>query len=211
MRSRRDLRRVNAWMNQPAIMERLLMQQLSGVAPRRLVDLGGGDGTFVLRLARRLAPVWPDVDVLLIDRQDLVTNETRRGFRALGWRLETVSADIFEFLQHANREGTDAMIANLFLHHFSSGELGQFFQHVARLSTVFAACEPRRGRLALAGSRALWMLGCNWVTRHDAVTSVQAGFRGSELSALWPADGDWLLQEHPAGLFTHCFAARHVD
>jgi len=211
MRSRRDLRRVNAWMLQPAIMERLLVQLVSGAAPRRIVDLGGGDGTFLLRLARRLGPLWPDTEALLIDRHDLVTPETSRGFRALGWRVRTVVVDVFEFLQHANPERVDAVIANLFLHHFSNGELGQLFTQVARLSPVFAACEPRRSRLALAGSRALWMLGCNWVTRHDAVASVRAGFRRDDLSELWPANGDWRLQEGPAGMFTHCFAARHVD
>jgi hypothetical protein len=192
-------------------MERLLVRLVSGIAPRRIVDLGGGDGTFLLRLARRLGPLWPDTEALLIDRHDLVTPETRGGFRALGWRVETVVSDVFEFVQHANPPGVDAVIANLFLHHFSCGELGRLFKHVAKLSPVFAACEPRRGRLAVAGSRALWMIGCNWVTRHDAVASVRAGFRSSELSELWPVNGGWLLQERPAGLFTHCFAARHVD
>jgi hypothetical protein len=40
------------------------------------------------------------------------------------------------------------------------------------------------------------------------VLSVHAGFRGSELSALWPRHPKgWRLREYPAGLFSHCLRA----
>lgn len=209
VRSRRDLRRLNAWMLQPAIMARLLRRLVSGAPPRRIVDLGGGDGTFMLRVAGRLARSWPGGEVVLVDRHDLVTPRTRRGFRALGWDVEVVTEDVFAFLRRPEAGGADAVTANLFLHHFPRGELIRLLGQAARLAPVLAACEPRRSRLALAGSRAVGTLGCNWVTRHDAVSSVRAGFRGAELSALWPAGRDWRLLERPAGLFTHCFGARH--
>jgi hypothetical protein len=51
-------------------------------------------------------------------------------------------------------------------------------------------------------------IGCNDVSRHDAVVSVRAGFSDRELSELWPADRRWSLHEHAALPFTHCFAAR---
>ena len=53
----------------------------------------------------------------------------------------------------------------------------------------------------------IWVLGCNEVTRHDAVVSVRAGFTGNELSAAWPP-GDWQLEERVAWPFTHLFIAR---
>jgi hypothetical protein len=43
---------------------------------------------------------------------------------------------------------------------------------------------------------------------HDAVHSMNAGFNGTELSALWPRDSHWERHDYRAGLFTHCFAAR---
>ena len=78
---------------------------------------------------------------------------------------------------------------------------------LAGRTRCFVACEPRRSRLALAGSSLLGVIGCNDVTRHDAVVSVRAGFRDGELAALWPRDG-WEIRERGRGLFSHVLAAR---
>jgi hypothetical protein len=51
------------------------------------------------------------------------------------------------------------------------------------------------------------MLGCSEVAREDAIISVRAGFRGKELSELWPRQDHWELQEDAAKLFTHRFVA----
>jgi hypothetical protein len=54
-------------------------------------------------------------------------------------------------------------------------------------------------------------IGANAVTREDAVLSVRAGFRGSELTVVWPSQGDgWRTQEYSAGFFSHCFRAERV-
>jgi len=208
--SRRDLKRINRWMLQARIMTRLLIAALDGRTPRTLVELGAGDGTFMLALARRLAPRWRDVKVTLVDRQDIVTEHTRRAFGDLGWQVETISADIFDFLRGATPGCTDMVLANLFLHHFERDSLARLLGGAARLADAFAACEPWRAGSGLIGSRLLWAIGCNDVTRHDALASVRAGFSGRELSELWPNDEDWRLQEGPALPFTHCFLARRA-
>jgi len=59
-------------------------------------------------------------------------------------------------------------------------------------------------------SRLLWAIGCNDVTRHDAVASVCAGFSGRELSALWPDKQNWRLTEQRTGAFSHLFIARET-
>ena len=61
------------------------MRYAGDAKPRSLLELGCGDGTFMLRLARRLAPRWPDVTVTLLDRQSIVSEKTKAAFRALGW------------------------------------------------------------------------------------------------------------------------------
>ena len=71
-----------------------------------------------------------------------------------------------------------------------------------------SACEPRRSRFALRASRLLGLIGCNDVTRHDAAASVRAGFAGRELSALWPDEAGWQIDERPAAPFSHLFVAR---
>jgi hypothetical protein len=171
------------------------------------VELGAGDGTFMLAVARRLAQRWPHVTVTFVDLKNIVTRETQDGFRKLGWQTESVSDDVFAFLTRSG-EGADIVTANLFLHHFSDEALRRLFAGVAGLSPLFVACEPSRSQRALLGSRLLFVIGCNDVSRHDAVVSVRAGFRPSELSALWPQDRGWHLYERAAAPFTHCFVAQ---
>jgi hypothetical protein len=206
VRSRRDLKRINGWMLQASIMTRLLLAH-QAEAPRRIVELGAGDGTFMLAVARRLTKRWPGVTLTFVDQQNIVTHDTHDAFRHLGWRTESVRADVFAFLAEA-RDDADVVTANLFLHHFSDDALRRLFASIAAMSPLFVACEPLRSPRALLGSRLLFVIGCNDVSRHDAVVSVRAGFRDRELSALWPQHGMWHLHERPALPFTHCFAAR---
>src|SRR5436305_10127920 len=58
VRSRRDLVRVNTFMMQPGIMARALLTHCGPMAPRAILDLGSGDGRFMLRVAALLAPRW---------------------------------------------------------------------------------------------------------------------------------------------------------
>ena len=103
------------------------------------------------------------------------------------------------------------IVANLFLHHLDAARLEQLMALAARRTRVLIACEPRRSGRALLGSHLLGIVGCNDVSRHDAVVSVRAGFKNQELSGLWPAGDAWTLQEHARGLFSHCFVATRAD
>ena len=116
--------------------------------------------------------------------------------------MTVCAADVFDWLAE-EQASYDAIVANLFLHHFEPPQLAKLFALAARRTPLFVACEPRRARLPLIASRLVGLLGCNDVTRHDAVLSVRAGFSGKELSELWPADGRWQLEETSAGLFSH--------
>jgi hypothetical protein len=205
MRSRRDLTRVNRFMGNAGRMAAALVKH-APAAPRTIVDLGSGDGQFMLQVARRLAPRWSGVTVVLLDQQNIVSQATRAGFAALRWRAEPTSADVFDFL--AQVRPADVVTANLFLHHFVDEQLTRLFAQVTRMAALMVACEPRRSKLVVEASRLLWLAGCNDVSVHDAVVSARAGFSGRELSALWPRDPQWQLQEHAVGLFSHRFVAR---
>lgn len=209
--SRADLRRLNHLMGHAGILSRALLPQLIAspvrARPLRLVELGAGDGTLLLRLARRWSALGVTAHLTLLDRQTVVSTETRRAFAALNWSVNCVATDVFTWLQQP-APPVDVILANLFLHHFPEERLGTLLQLAAPRTNLFIACEPRRSPLALTASRWLGLIGCNAVTRHDAVVSVRAGFTGHELSALWPAGSDCALSEHPAGLFSHCFVAQ---
>ena len=124
--------------------------------------------------------------------------------------METAEADAVAWLQQAAPESIDLMLANLFLHHFPTPQLTALLASAASRANLFMACEPRRSCAAIAGSFLLGAIGCNDVSRHDAVVSVRAGFAGRELSALWPAASRHRLEEYATGLFSHCFVAQRV-
>lgn len=209
--SRADLRRLNFLMGHAAILSRALRDTLAAASfrsrPLRLVELGAGDGTLLLRIARRWRMPGVTVQALLLDRQSLVSKETRRAFTALSWSIESVATDVFTWLEQS-APAADVMLANLFLHHFPDEGLRALLGLAAARTNVFIACEPRRSPLALAAARLLGFIGCNAITRHDALVSVRAGFAGRELSALWPVETQWVSSERPAGLFSHGFVAK---
>jgi len=199
--SRRDIALINAVMRQSTIMAEALS---AFPAPKLIADLGGGDGRFMLRVARRLARRWPGVTLMIADRRAIVSVETRACYARLGWRCENLTGGVLETLPLIR---PDIVTANLFLHHLDDAALKALLALVARQAKGLVACEPRRSAFALLGARMVFALGVNDVTRHDAVASVRAGFRGRELSHLWPQDANWRLGEHGVFPFTHLFHA----
>lgn len=214
VRSRRDLARINRWMASSSLLfpalDALLVQ---APAPARLVEIGAGDGGLLLRLGQRHARRWPPLRVSLLDLQPVVDAATLEGYRALGWSVEVVQADVLDWLARPAPRSRSApiMLANLFVHHFQGERLQALLHGIATHARAFVCLEPRRSSAALTGSRLVGAIGGNDVTRHDAVASVRAGFTGQELSHAWPRDDAWQLHEGAAGLFSHRFVATRSD
>jgi hypothetical protein len=181
----------------------------------RLLELGAGDGTLMLGVARVLARSGVRAELTLLDRLDCVDRSTFERYAELGWKAVVRVSDVADWVSKGDAGGAretgarwDAIVVNLFLHHFTPEQLRPMLVAIAARTSRFFACEPRRGWLALAGSHLVGVVGANAVTRTDSVLSVRAGFTDRELSALWPETGDrWVLQEYGAGLFSHCLRA----
>lgn len=204
--SRRDLQRINRIMGAVPIFLDALEQHAP--PPRRIIELGAGDGTLMLRLARRLAPLWPDVHLTLLDRQNVISPATHHAFSELGWTIELLNVDVNDWMRQPSAERWDIGFANLFIHHFDTQGIALLFDVLAQRTNAFIACEPRRAALPLLASRMIGLIGANAVTREDAVLSVEAGFEGKELSAQWPRNNaGWRLEERRARLFSHLFIA----
>lgn len=208
VRSRADLRRINGLMSASRLLGDALNPLVAGRSKVRIIELGAGDGSLLLRLARARAREWPSVELGLLDMQPVVTVETLARYREIGWVADVIEADVFEWLSEtidvdADADNAPIIIANLFLHHFEGQRLTDLVHGIAARARAFVCIEPRRSTAALLGSHLLGAIGCNAVTRHDAVVSVRAGFTDCDLGQLWPNDARWDVREHAAGLFSH--------
>lgn len=229
-RSRRDLQRVHKAMGTRGILYRAMRRMVSDHraaypdAPFRMLELGAGDGSLLLGVARAGGRNWPDVELSLLDRQSVVERDTLPRYADVGWAARTRVLDVMDWARNPFESTPvwNLIVANLFLHHFEPPALTMLLDALAARTERFMALEPRRSALALAGSHLVGLLGANAVTRQDAVLSVHAGFRDDELTRLWrapPAVPDtvlaqeprWRTREHRAGLFGHTFAAERLQ
>ena len=207
--SRRDLIWINAIMLQSRLMAGLMRRHIH-TPPKRVLEIGAGDGAFSLTVARRMGSAWKGVDLVMVDQANLLTGTRREDFARLGWRVEPVVSDLFEWLAQSPEDRFDLVFANLVLHHFDSEDLRNLFASMHERANVFVATEPRRNTVALIGASLLRLIGANDVTMHDAAASVRAGFAGKELSSLWPTADSMRFEERRMGLFTHAFAAERI-
>jgi hypothetical protein len=193
-------------MRNPAIMARAMQSNFNGCVPKQITELGAGDGDLLLRVAQKLSPQWPDVNVTLLDRQGIVSAETLAAFASLGWRARSVVADVFDW----SPVSAEVVIANLFLHHFEDARLAELLAKISERTRLFIAIEPHRFVFPFLCGRLLWLIGCNSVTRHDAVISIRAGFFRHEITALWPGRKHWRLTEGRRSMFSHLFVAQKI-
>jgi 2-polyprenyl-3-methyl-5-hydroxy-6-metoxy-1,4-benzoquinol methylase len=203
IRSRRDLRRVNWWMRNHAIMAKVLKENFSG-RPKQIVEIGAGDGNFLLSVAKKLD--WQNANAVLLDLKRNVSAETLTAFSRTGWRAEVVVADVFDWNGDA-----EIVIANLFLHHFENPKLAQLLQKISERTKLFIAVETHRFYFPFPCAQMLRLIGCSNITLHDAEASIRAGFVRKEISELWPDKRNWQLTERRAGLFSHLFIAKKVS
>jgi hypothetical protein len=207
IRSRQDLRRLNAWMGNARIMRAALKDFQPAWASGGLMEIGAGDGSFLLRVVAKLPPAPAGATVTLLDRQPGVSAQTVDHLTRLGWRVETVVADVFD---HPAPSKTAAVLANLFLHHFADDRLSALLLKLSRETDLLIAVEPHRFARPWLCSQLLRLIGCSPVTLHDARISIGAGFVGRDLSALWPDQNHWRLTEQRAGGFSHLFIAQRI-
>jgi hypothetical protein len=214
-RSRRDLRRVNAFMGARRILAGAIARAVPerGTRPLRIAELGCGDGRLMLEVARHCGKRSAGATLDLLDRQPIVDAETIAAYATAGWQARPRTADVLDWAAADDpSERWDLVVANLFLHHFEGQALRRLLAGCASRADALAACEPRRSRFALAASHLIFFLGANAVTRRDGVLSVRAGFVDAELGAAWPGEASaWRLDEYDDGLFTHCFCASRIS
>ncbi len=195
--NRRDMRRLNCLMgNFRWIAGRLQEQALPSHIQR--VEIAAGDGGLAPHLLKvsPLAGQWKMTGVDFWKRPDCWPQS---------WQWE--QADALE----ADAVGAaEVVIANHIFHQFSDESLqalGHRLQTKAKLLIINETC---RKPIHLWQARFLGLLGMNYVSRQDALTSIRAGFRDEELPALLglsPEEWSWSIEHTPLGSY-RMFAQR---
>ena len=183
--SRRDLRRINGWMRNPAWFRAQLARRLR--PGERVVELGAGDGGL-----RRVAPpgvAWDAVDL---------------APPPAGWPAEARwhRGDLRQFAHWADYP---VVVGNLIFHHLDAAELAALGTALRRHARLLLASEPSRSWRSRAGFALLCpLLGAHAVTRHDGRVSIAAGFRGEELAqALGLTAAGWRCHSSSSPLGAH--------
>src|SRR5260370_39578791 len=103
VRSRADLRRVNWVMANARLLAKALTE---GLTPgTRIVDLGSGDGSLMLGVARALRR--PGMELTLVDRAPIVSEATLAAFGELGWKVRVAAIDAHALLAHERQDVTN--------------------------------------------------------------------------------------------------------
>jgi hypothetical protein len=183
IRSRLELELINRLMGNHRWLVRQLKSQ--GTSRGRVLELGAGDGG--LRKAAADA-VMPD-QWMALDR----VPPPEDWPEAAPW----FQTDLFQLQTLPDAE---VVVANLFLHHFEKEALAWIGNRIPAGCRLFLASEPARYRIHHLQGRILsWLAGLSAVTQHDMERSIQAGFRGAELSD-WLGLSGWQVQIHCTAL-----------
>src|SRR5947207_8363301 len=90
--SREDLRRLNALMRHVPLLAEAWRRSDPDRWVNTIVELGAGDGTFLLKFARAIATESRACKVILVDPVNLVQQGTMQTFPQLGWQAVIVPA-----------------------------------------------------------------------------------------------------------------------
>jgi hypothetical protein len=183
VRSRRDLVLINRIMGNHRWIARTLPPLLR--PGERVLELGAGTGELGRRLAQR---------GLTTDGLDLAPRPAAAVFSGQ-WH----QSDLLTFPGYARYP---VVIGNLIFHQFSDAQLRQLGTQWRDTARLLVASEPwRRRRFQLLFRTLAPLFGASPVTRHDAVVSIAAGFRGGELPELLGLDdGNWDYRCHTTAL-----------
>lgn len=172
VRSRQDLRFINHFMRG----EEWILQSLhqSVTLPKRVIELGAGEGKLVNKISR----AFPEVQVTALD---FIPKP-----ESVDEKVEWVSGDLMEY--EGFSEDT-VVVANLFIHHLEREGLEKLGHKLSGVQGLYFS-EPYRARIPLVMGRSIFPL-VNEVTRHDMMVSIKAGFKRGELPEVFGEAFQW--------------------
>jgi len=188
IRARDEMVQVNGIMGNHRWIERMIRRH--GQSTWRIAELGAGNGALSIRL----------LNAGLCGADDLHAMDLAP--RPANWPA-TAKWSCGDVLNQTLPE-SEVVIANLFLHHFTSEQLRALGSRISSSTRLLIAAEPARLWIhTLLGRLFCELAELNHVQRHDMQASIRAGFRGDELRVALGLDEKWQVsvQMHPLGAY----------
>jgi len=176
-----DLWRINRWLGGVSGSLRLLDRYFarSGSRRARILDVGSGDSRLASRLQSELEGRDRSVEFVALDRR---LSHLQNGNHSVG-KLPRVAADVFNSPFAEN--SFDAVMCNLFLHHFSGDEAVKLLQRFAGIASgAVLINDLERNPLPYVFIRIAWPFARSRITRHDGAASVRQAYTMDELADL---------------------------
>lgn len=188
IRAREEMLQVNGIMGNHRWIERMVRRHRED--GWRITELGAGDGALSLRL-------WEAgcCNAAALHAFDLAPRPQLWPVEAQWTRGDVIAQALPD---------TEIVIANLFLHHFTTEQLRLLGSRLSPVTRLIIAAEPARHWIhSLSGRLFCELAELNHVQRHDMQASIRAGFRGDELREALALDAPWQIwvSSHPFGAY----------
>ncbi|MEM6320928.1 MAG: methyltransferase domain-containing protein, partial [Bacteroidota bacterium] len=144
-----------------------------------IVDIGCGNGDMLRIVAKLARKEGRKVKLIGIDANDFTVNYARKlstDYPEISYLAEMIPSKAFSTLTY------DIVLSTLFLHHFTTEDLLDTLAEITTKATVGVVINDlHRHEWAIFLFRLLTLFIPNPMIREDGITSIQKGFKKSEL------------------------------
>ncbi|MEM8549241.1 MAG: hypothetical protein AAGF10_00475 [Verrucomicrobiota bacterium] len=159
----------------------------------RILEIGAGGGELGQVISKQLKGIPESIDYTGLDLWTRPDDWPQQW----GWS----QADLLDYAGYGDY---NVLIGNFILHQFEDAPLRALFERIRHSFRLMIFCETARHPWHLWQLRLAYLLGINYVTRHDGKVSIEAGFKPGELAPLLGLDdGSWHVQD--GSTFMGCY------
>ncbi len=164
----------------------------------RILEIGAGTGELGKVIGRKTRRLATGLDYTGLDLWQ------RPHIWPQGWNWW--QGDLLDFDGYSDY---NVLMGNFILHQFDNPTLSSLFERIRKHYRLIIFCETARHLLHVWQLRLAYLLGINYVTRHDGKASIEAGFKAQELPSILGLQNDnWTVKDGTTCMGCYWMVAR---